>query len=317
MCPGARRCPDAPARRVGNQWVPDGKLIAHDAGEFDHFGESVAVHGDTIAVGAYDATHSELLEPGAVYVFRRTMEGWVQEAKLIASDPHEFQGFGWSVAVGPDTVAVGARFDEEVAEVSGAVYVFTRTAGVWSQQAVLTAGDPKEFDSFGWTVDIDGDAIVVGLRDNITVGNHSARGAAYVFRGAGASWTQEVKLIAADAMPPDGFDNVAVAIEGDTVVMGVKRDYVGYQTSGSAYVFARTADVWQQQAKLLPPDVELGLYYHFTLTVALSDGQAVIGADGSSYGSVDPPKLGAAYVYDVSTFATTQQRAGSVSDRSR
>ena len=336
-------------RKVGGTWMPDGKLIADDPGEFDHFGESVAVHGDTIAIGAYDATHSDLLEPGAVYVFRKVEDEWVQEAKLIASDPEEFQAFGWSVVVGPDTVAVGARFDDAVAESSGAVYVFqrigattwgppqklksdnpelsdffggsvalssdtllvgadgrdvggevfagaafvfTRSSGVWSQAATLTASDPKEFDQFGWSVGVSGDAAVVSSRDYVTVGNHSGLGAAYVFRRMGVAWTQEAKLAAADQEAPDGFDNVAVAIDGDTVVMGVEGDYVGYQPSGSAYVFTRSGGNWQQQAKLLPDDVEFGLFYHFGTAVALSGSTAVIGADGRD----------AAYVYDIAPF---------------
>jgi hypothetical protein len=333
-------------RKVGGNWTPDAKLIADDAGDFDHFGESVAVYGDTIAVGAYDATHSDLLEPGAVYVFRNTGSEWVQEAKLIASDPEEFQAFGWSVAVGPDTVAVGARFDDAVAEASGAVYVFQRTgpttwgppqklksdspeysdffggsvalsgdtlvvgadgrdvdgqvsagaafvfarnSGVWSQSATLTASDPKEFDDFGWSVGVSGDAAVVGSRDYVTVGNHTGLGAAYVFRRMGVTWSQEAKLTAADREAPDGFDNVAVAIDGDTVVMGVEGDYVGYEPSGSAYVFTRSGGNWQQQAKLLANDVQFGLYSHFGTAVALSGSTAVIGADGRD----------AAYVYDV------------------
>jgi hypothetical protein len=351
-------------RKVAGNWVSEGKLTASDAAAFDNFGDAVGIFGDTIAVGAYNASHSGMEQPGAVYIFHKTGGGWTQEAKLIPSDPEEFQGFGWSVAVGQDTVAVGARFDSRVADVSGAVYVFhrtgpttwgppqklkesspqysdffggsvaldantlivgadgrkvagqsaagaayvfTRSMGVWSPQAVLTASDPKEFDDFGWTVSIDGDAAVVSSRDNITVGNHSARGAAYVFRRSGSLWTQEAKLIGADSIPPDGFDHATAAIDGNSVVMGLRSDYIGYQPCGSAYVFTKAGGTWQQQAKLLPPDALVGTYFHFGIAVGLAGSTAVIGADGR----------GAAYVYDIAPLQSAPSTAGPASPASR
>jgi hypothetical protein len=154
---------------------------------------------------------------------------------------------------------------------------------------------------------------VVSSRDNITVGNHSARGAAYVFRRSGNVWTQEAKLIADDGAPPDGFYDVTAAIDGDTVVVGMRNDYIGYQPCGSAYVFTKTGGTWQQQAKLLPPDVETGLYYHFGIAVGIAGNTAVIGANQSSYAGFDPPKQGAAYVYDVTPLQSAPLTAPSPS----
>src|SRR5262245_6223338 len=98
----------------------------------------------------------------------------VQQGYLKASNTNANDEFGYLIAFSGDTLVVGApNEDSNAAGVngdqtnnssadSGAVYVFTRTGGVWTQQAYLKASIPNSGDQFGVSVAIDGDTLAVG-----------------------------------------------------------------------------------------------------------------------------------------------------------
>ena len=116
------------------------KLTASDGAAGDEFSISVAGDGDIAVVGA-PRDDGPSTNTGSAYVYLRDGAAWGQEAKLTAGDVAQFAEFGISVAVSGDTAAVGAWGDDDLGAASGSVYVFTRTGGVWAQQAKLTATD--------------------------------------------------------------------------------------------------------------------------------------------------------------------------------
>jgi hypothetical protein len=151
-----------------------------DAG--DNFGTSIALDGDTLAVGADfeasaatgvngDQSSNDNGRSGAVYVFRRSGTMWRQETYLKA---FRTDRFGSSVALDGDTLAVGA-VDEASAATgvdsdqsnnsaanSGAVYVFTRSGTTWGQEAYLKASNTDAGDRFGGKAALDVDTVAVG-----------------------------------------------------------------------------------------------------------------------------------------------------------
>ena len=115
----------------------------------DSFGESVAISGETIVVGAFNDDGAAGFNQGSAYVFVRSGGVWSQQQKLEASDGAEDDGFGWLVAISGETVVVGAPGDDGAASANqGSAYVFVRSGGVWSQQQKLEASDAAEFDAF-------------------------------------------------------------------------------------------------------------------------------------------------------------------------
>ena len=105
-------------------------------------------------------------------------------AKLLASDGEGFDVFGISVAVAGDTAVIGATGDDDDGGNAGAAFVFLRSAGVWTEQAKLSAIDGAAPDQFGISVALEGDTVVIGAIFDDDSGNNS--GAAYVFsRSAG------------------------------------------------------------------------------------------------------------------------------------
>ena len=229
--------------RTACVWTQQQKLTASDGASGDRFGWSVAVDGDTVVIGAY--LNDDIPDDsGSAYVFTRSSEVWTEQQKLAASDGASGDQFGSSVDIAGDTVVVGAWLDDDKGSGSGSAYVFTRSATAWTEQQKLTASDGASADQFGWSVDVDGDTVVIGAPLDDDNGNNS--GSAYVFTRSAGVWGETRKLLALYGQVNDilGLDNGAVGVSGSTVVAGASgHDGAAASTdSGAAYVFSVITD---------------------------------------------------------------------------
>ncbi len=241
----------------------------------DEFGNSVAIDGDTIAVGAWLEGPSDR---GRVYVFVKPVAGWSGDlftnTRLAPVGLEEDVLFGVSVGVSGDTIVVGAYLDNIGANADqGSAYVFVKPAGGWSTMApnaTLTASDGAAFDRFGERVAISGDTVVVAARFD-DVGPNPDQGSVYTFVKPATGWngplTQHEKLTASDGAASDLFGNVGVS--GATIVVGATADDVGvYIDHGSAYVFT---DPRPAAVTLTPESAEGPVGTSHTLTAAVED----------------------------------------------
>jgi hypothetical protein len=283
--------------RSGAVWTLQQKLTASDGAANDGFGSSVALSGDTLAVGVYVDDVGANADQGSAYVFTRSGGVWTQQQKLTAADGMASQHFGFSIALGGDTLVVGAQGDDVGANANqGSAYVFTRGNGAWTLQQKLLAKDGATGDNFGFSVAISGDTVVVGA-ENDDIGRSVNQGSAYVFtRGAGV-WTQLQRLNASDGAAGDQFGS-SVAVSGDTAVVGAMFDDVGLNSDqGSAYVFTRSltpgGEVWTQQQKLTADDG--AAKDQFGVSAALSGDTVIVGASLDAVGS--NAAQGSAYVF--------------------
>jgi autotransporter-associated beta strand protein len=269
----------------GGAWTQQAKLTASDAASNDLFGFSVSLSGDTAVIGAVGDNSST----GSAYVFVRSAGVWTQQAKLTASDAAAGDSFGGSVAISGNTVIIGASSDDDVPFNSGSAYVFVRSGTTWSQQAKLTAPDPAGGDLFGHPVAISGDTAVISIVNDDDGGTNA--GSVRVFVRSGTAWSQQAKLLAADAAASDEF-GYSVSISNDTVVVGARSDDDPGGGSGSAYVFVRSGSTWTQQAKLTALDAAGGDF--FGAAVSVADDLAVVGSVGDDD---DGTNSGAAYLF--------------------
>lgn len=221
---------------------------ASNTGYLDFFGESVAIWGDTLVVGAWgedSGRNNADGRPGddscegcgAVYVFRRQGSSWTQEAFLKASNPGPGSpagdAFGSSVAIWGDLLVVGAPNEDSAAsgvdgdqndnsaDASGAAYVFRREGTLWIQEAYLKASNTEASDSFGRSVALWDGVLAVGAtgEDSGSPGVNGDQsdnsmqdsGAVYIFTRNGSSWTQEAYLKASNP----GNNDEGVTIFGD------------------------------------------------------------------------------------------------------
>ena len=284
------------------------------------FGFSLALDGDTLAVGSHteDGVSSgvngdQTLDPdtskstGAVYVFVRDGEQWRQDAYLKASNPDPHDIFGFRVALDNNTLVVGAAGEDSgsvgvnanqsdnSASQAGAAYVFVKDNGQWRQQAYLKASNAAEGDWFGRRITLDGDTIAVSaLRQGdktLTEGDPQI-GAVYVFARNGETWQQQAFLRARiDALPTDGMFGERIDVLGDVLAVGTggSEDDIGIGTghddpinssTGSVYLFARDANGVWQLQQYMQSPDPDS---HRFATVSLGeDGSLAVGAAGNT-----------------------------------
>ena len=338
--------------RSGSTWTQQAYIKASNTDIGDNFGGSVALAGDTLAVGARiersnatgiggDESNNDASVSGAVYVFTRSADTWTQQAYIKASNTDANDSFGSSVTLAGDTLAVGATGEDSTASGvggnqnintgvginSGAVYVFTRSAGTWTQQAYIKASNTGIFDEFGVSVALAGDTLAVGAEreesdatgiagdENNNDANNS--GAVYVFTRSAGTWAQQAYIKASNTDANDFFGRV-VTLNGDTLAVGAAGEFSNAtgiggdesnndtQNSGAVYVFARSAGSWTQQAYIKASNT--GVDDFFGVGVALDDGTLAVGASGEAsnatgvggnQGDGSLFRAGAVYVFDI------------------
>jgi hypothetical protein len=277
--------------RSGETWTQQAYIKASNTHAPMCFGASVALWGDTLAVGAPQerGTSSGInqdpwtlypnLPTGAVYVFVRHGVTWMQEAYIKASNSGAYYDFGATVAVSADTLAVGAPSEpsdstgidgdqwNSRARFSGAVYVFVRRYGIWVQQAYIKASNTDPIDGFGGAIALDADTLAV-----------TAAGEA----------------------------SAATGVDGDQTDNSMP-------LAGAAYVFVRDNATWAQQAYIKPSHSEgqafgssIALSGNLLAVGAPLEGNAAVGIDPSSQG--EAVESGAAYVF-LRDGATWRERA--------
>lgn len=247
-------------KRNSSTWVQQAYLKAPKLQGAAYFGSSVSLYGDLAAVGMYrDDTISTGItmgtgaptgtiqsDAGAVFIYRRTGQTWVQEAALYPPISTANNKFGYSLSLDQNTLIVSAPYEDGTftsilngnsaintltSVDSGAVYIFHRTAGTWASQAYIKASNSEPNDFFGWDVSIYGDTAIVGAdmegsgQTFISQGTVSSSdnamtsaGAAYIFKRYGNTWIQNAYLKPNTPDSNDYFGN-RVHIHGQTAVV--------------------------------------------------------------------------------------------------
>ena len=187
--------------------------------------------------------------------------------KVVASDAAADDEFGYAIDMSNGIIAVGARNDDDNGNNSGSVYLINASNG--AQLAKLLPSDGAAGDQFGFSVAIQGGAVVAGAPGDVH--NGVASGSAYIFDAA--TGVELGKLVPNDAEAGDEFGN-SVAIDSGIVAVGAWRaDDLG-DGSGAAYLFDASSGA--QLEKLLP---DAGNNFQtFGVSIAIDDGVVAVGS---------------------------------------
>lgn len=248
--------------------VQQAYIKASNTDSIDFFGGAVAISsdGNILAVGAIgessaatgvngNESNNNKATAGAVYLFVRSGDTWVQQAYLKASNTDAGDYFGASLALSSDgtTLAVGAFGEDANPQAvdgqnnnvffsSGAVYVFTRTGSTWTQQAYLKASNGNTGDQFGYSLALsdNGDTLAVGAygEESNAIGvnpsglpfptptgqynnSESYAGAAYVFTRDAGAWSQKAYIKPSNTDGQDFFGyELSLSGDGRTLAVG-------------------------------------------------------------------------------------------------
>lgn len=254
----------------GTKWIEEATLLASDEESQDRFGNSVSISGEVAVIGAYNEGNlgNTWSGTGAAYVYRFDAEAsaWVEETKLISTDPLPGQTdqFGRSVSMRADAqvMVIGTEpLSSGYPVPVGSAYVFRYDPDAcegpqcspWIVEAKLLASDPGGGDRFGYSVSISGDVIVAGawgvFDDVCPFPKICNAGAAYIFRfdpdacdGPDCSpWIEQAKVTSSDIEDGDLF-GWSVSVSNDVAWIGAWRDEGVGTDSGSAHIFGGLSD---------------------------------------------------------------------------
>jgi hypothetical protein len=190
------------------------EILADDGAMNDNFGNSAAMVGDTLFIGANAATVDDVFAEGAVYAYTYDGEQWQQVQKLIESEGATFDFFGISLAFDGTTLMVGAT---ESGGGSGSVLVFASEDGQWVGQQRLSADDLVSGANFGNAIALHGDDALIGA-DIQTVDGNTSRGAVYRFHRGADGWTQQETILSSDGTTDDFFGQ-SIDYDGTTALI--------------------------------------------------------------------------------------------------
>jgi hypothetical protein len=315
--------------RAGATWTQQAYVKASNTDANDLFGYRVALSADgsTLAAGARfedsaaagiggnqaDNTESNA---GAVYVFHRSGTTWTQEAYVKASNTDASDEFGGNVTLSADgsTLAVGALSEDSAAlgvggaqadnsaPNAGAVYVFTRTGTIWTQQAYVKASNAEAGDLFseGVAVSDDGSTLAVGAlsEDSSATGidgiqsdnTATSTGAVYVFTRTGTTWSQEAYVKASApgmgdrfgedlTLSADGSTMAVAAYAEDSAATGIGGNQADETASsaGAVYLFTR-ATTWSQASYIKASNTGMNDAFGFSIALSADASTLAVGA---------------------------------------
>lgn len=362
----------------GDTWTEQAYLKPTNPGPGDNFGFLIelSADGNTMAVSAHfesssstgingDQNDDGIPQAGAVYIFTRSGNNWSQQAYLKASNTGDAgQGdafgdgdqFGAAIAldasgnqlavgaISEDSAAAGIDGDQSdnSASSAGAVYLFTRQDGKWSQQAYVKPSNPGAGDLFGYSVSLNatGDTLAVSSfdEDGSLAGTNeyqddeiTGTGTVYIFNREADNWSQIAYLKplnlerndafgAALALNDDGNMLVATALDEDSMTTGVNstpiNDWENDTSTGAVYVFTLDGKTWSQQAYIKPSNSGLEDWFGSRLALSGDGTTLALGTqleDSNSTGiggdeeNDDAQQAGAVYLFTQSGDTWLQQ----------
>lgn len=216
----------------GSSWQPVQKLVASDARGGDHFGSGLAIQGDTLLVGARNASRDRRFpNQGAVYVFKRINGVWTEQQRILAPSFEPSLQFGTSLAIEGDTALAGApRLGDPMVfppgDLGGKVYVLARQNDWWSvTQELQPSLQPRTYDAFGFRVGLSGDVAVSGAWQAFFTNGFIQQGVAHVYERVDGRWLREGKLTSTIEFDYGNFAR-GVAVSGRSLLATGKNDGV-------------------------------------------------------------------------------------------
>jgi hypothetical protein len=288
------------------------KLTASDSSEYDFFGLSVAINGNTVIIGAPDNIPDDSIGnpdlniggPGSAYLYNYDGTEWVETTKLTVSDGEKFDYFGVSVALSENTAIVGAPNDDDY----GSSYIFSFDGMDWLETQKLIGSEGREagfpvnfngstlsnettfyaFNGIEWQATTSIEGRILAIDGNRALITHNG---VYIYTFDGTNWVETTQL-----MPDDDTSNSLFGfsgnLQGNTAVITARADDENGTSSGSVYIFKSDGENWVQTQKLMASDGEA--FDYFGASSSLYGNTLIVGATLDDEGFA---QQGSAYVF--------------------
>lgn len=258
--------------QVDGHWTENGEMGPAQTDTGTGFGKSVSLDEEYGIVGYWYANEYANAS-GCAYILYNDNGNWTKQQKLLPDTGFYQDRFGNAVDIYGNYAVVGAQFEARNGHY-GAAYIFYNNNGSWELQQKLTANDATFGDSFGSSVAIHENYVMIGAKgvDN----NATNTGAVYIYERTGSTWQQTDKVFASDNELGIRFGH-SLSMDGDFAVVGAPSgEMVINAPFGYAYIFENVGGNWQEVAKLTASDQEGG--DEFGHSVSIKCDRVVVGA---------------------------------------
>ena len=284
-------------KRYGLLWNKYATIAPQEPTYFEEFGSKIALEGNTLAVSARRHNRS-----GAVYVYKKIGNAWIQSARLIPQDTKADQNFGYSISVDKGRVAISAPGDGDGG--NGAVYVYTQGAGGWVAEKI-TQQNRRSNAHFGKEVLLRGDMLLVSA-DHDEDRRRSAEGVVYVYVRQTDGWYLAQKLYSLEDDDKSDFGAaLAYSNDGTILAVGAPESDSKRSVAGAVYLFRRSNEagaLWELREVLTPQT--LGRGDRFGSSIDFDGKHLFVGAYGTD---TNKRNVGAVYLFNAAMIPCQQE----------
>ena len=242
-------------KKGASNWAFAQKLVPSAGSAGAHFGASVALSTNAMAVGAPTAASG-----GAVMTFRIVSNAWAPFTTIANPSPMSGDRFGDALAMTDSWLAIGDPFDDTRGTDAGAVHIYVKTPLNWGYSTTLLPVSTAAGQHFGQSVSISGTRLAVGAYGADTGAYESGR--ADVFDLLSSVWTRTASLTPSYAAFSGNF-GWDVSLDSGTLAVGVP--------GGGAVALAGEVELFTRQSDATWLPVAIG-------GLAGAEAQDVLGA---------------------------------------
>lgn len=283
-------------KQTDGTWQEVAHLVPDDIGDRDNLGYAVGLSGNDAFIGAYGHDHPSL-NAGAVYHYRRQSSGaWLLEAKLSPNEEAQYAEFGASISMDGTRAIIGAPNYHKSPYIDGAVYVFEKQEnGSWIEESLLNGVNPTYDATFGESVSLDGDKLIVGAPNNSLFASNAGSATIFEYQ-SDSTWVAVAEI---GNIAPDSYDDFgnSVSISGNQAVVGSPHDDLvnGIDSNeGSAHLYERDENGdWNLRERIIASDGFGGNIFGFQ--VFQENGITFVSAISESTREIPS---GAVYIYE-------------------
>jgi len=245
------------------------KLYPNDPRQGAYFGRFVVQNDDFIVVSAYKDSE-KASSSGALYIFKKVNNEYLQSQKVFPDDGTVEQFFGYSMGISKDWIVTGAHHDSSKGASSGAAYILKKNNyGKWDIVQKLVPDDLSEGDEFGKKVSLYGDVLVsCGYLDD---NNGINSGVVYIYKLIDGVWQEDTKISPSTPMEYSQF-GLSLDLFKDKLIVGAP--FEAKKELGAAYIFEYKNNMWNEVSKLRPDDLKD--YDQFGITAKINDDFAFV-----------------------------------------
>jgi hypothetical protein len=289
--------------KVDGEWVEETKLTALDGQEADGFGFSVALFDDVLAVGAYGVDVGNAMNAGAVYLYKKQNNEWIELEKILPPEPINSGFFGFEVEIDDEFLFVTGSYDLEGLPQHGRViHIYEREGVNWNlKQQIYSMGD-REHSNLGSHIRVSEDRFIVNTVITPEELGYEI-GAIRVYQLINEVWEEEITIYPEDLGPAEkGSD--ALDILGNRIAFSIRDTDL---LTGTIYVYEFQNDLWEQKAVITPSNSTENDQFGRS-GVELLESSLVTGAFGNS---TLGDQVGAGYIYDLDLLLPVSESPGS------